>query len=93
MKKKLNQEKLLNYLKKRTHFMVALAVIIFLCGMGLAAYFSIYPKENVATVKKCQEDLKKMEVTFDQKTVQEIKQERAPSILNGTGGRNPFTPL
>ena len=53
MKKKLNQEKLLNYLKKRTHFIVVLAIIIFLCGMGLAAYFAIYPKENVATVEKC----------------------------------------
>jgi len=73
--------------------MVALALIIFLCSMGLAAYFAIYPRENVATVTKCQENLKKMEVTFDQKTVRDIKQDRAPSILNGTGGRNPFTPL
>lgn len=93
MKKNLNQEKLSTYLKKRTHFLIALAVIVFLCGMGLAAYFALYPQEDMATVEKCQEELERMDVTFDQKTVQEIKQEKAPSILNGTGGRNPFTPL
>jgi len=93
MKITINKEKILKNLKKRKHFIMVMLVVIFLTLMALGAYFAIYPVENQATVKKSQDDLKKMEVTFDQKTLEAIKQEKPPSVLNGTGGLNPFTPF
>ena len=93
MKKKLNIEKIVLNIKKRKHFIIILLFIIFLFGMGFAAYAAIYPNENQTTFKKEQDKLEKMKVIFDQKILDELEQEQAPSVLEGSGGGNPFEPF
>ncbi len=94
MKKKLpSKEKIIEVVKKRRHFLIALTAILFIAATVFATYNAVNPGLNNESVVEGEEKLKSLDIQFDSKTLKELKEEKAPSIIEGPAGRNPFTPL
>jgi hypothetical protein len=93
MKKSINKEKLLETVGKRREVIIVVAGVLLLALTAFATYKAINPGMNDESVVKGEAKLKSLNIQFDNKTLKDIKEEKAPSVINGPSGRNPFTPL
>lgn len=93
MKSTISTEKIKETIIKKRELIIVIFSIIFVAGMTFASYKAINPGVNNEAMKQGEAQLENLNVNFDDKTLKELKEEKAPSVINGTAGRNPFTPL
>ncbi|MDD5693185.1 MAG: hypothetical protein WC437_02030 [Patescibacteria group bacterium] len=93
MKKRIPINKITDLVKKHKDLFIGVLLCVFFAGMAYASYLAINPSSNVDAVKKGEEQLQNLNINIDEKTIKELKDEKAPTVINGAAGRNPFTPL
>ncbi len=93
MKKTLSINKLLETIKKHKGLFIGIILILLFSAVAYASFVVINPGLDKEAVKKGEEQLKSLNIIIDEKTIKELKEEKAPTVINGAAGRNPFTPL
>ena len=93
MKKTISTEKIKAQIVKRKELITIILIVLFIAGMTYASYKAINPGVNSEVVTKGEVQLESLNINFDSKALKELKEEKAPSVINGVAGRNPFTPL
>lgn len=75
---------------KQTVYFV-LAIIIVLVVITLT-YLAVNPIEDKETATKGKDKLNTLNMSFDKKTLEEIQDNKASSLVSGAAGRVPFMP-
>lgn len=90
MKINLNLEILKKLFKRYQTLIITLAVILFVSAMAGGAYLALNPAEDQTTAQAGQSTVNSLNITFNHNTIISLEKEKAPTVVNGQAGRNPF---
>jgi hypothetical protein len=88
--KKISLDKIKEFVQTRKKLLISSFVALLLIITIGFAYLALNPIDDPEAASTGEKALQELNVRFDTNTINELGEEKAPSLITGQGGRNPF---
>lgn len=79
--------------RKNVRIITLVSILLGVALLSYGTYLILVPSVDPVVQKKENEEMKNIDITFDKKALDDIKNKKSPSVINENGGRNPFLPF
>jgi len=84
-------EPIKEFVVKRKSPLIFLGLVVIVVINIAGVFLSLNPGLDSAAQEEGEKTLNELQIRFDNDIITELSQEKAPGVVNGQGGRNPFS--